>query len=193
MYSTFQCPKSHLDMWIWTFMMKTRDISKLVSKSQKLSPNLTYFPPFWMSLLFNCSNYIFVPRVAKRNPNTHSQRRIWKWREGRSWEAHCLRLGLWAALGSLVGLRTKSVVFSISVDTVIRSGLTPLVPGRKSSNTSCLVEFQQKLLGWQHPVLWALPQSFLPTFAALPRVWDTFHNIHSFSLVPCGQQASRPF
>lgn len=148
-------------MWIWTFMIKTRDISKIVRISQKVSPNLTNFLPFWMLLLFNCCNYIFVPRVAKRNPNTHSQRRIWKGREGRSWEAHCLWLGLWTALHSLVGLRAKSVIFSISVDTVIRSGLTPVVPGKKPSNMPCLVEFHQELLGWQPPVPWAL-KAFSP-------------------------------
>lgn len=37
------------------------------------------------------------------------------------------------------------------------------------------------LLGWQEPMLWTQAQSFQPTFAALPRVWDKFHNIHSSS------------
>lgn len=109
-----------------------------------------------MLLLFNCSDYIFVPRVAEKNPNTHSQRKIWKRREGRSWEAEKLR--------------------------------TSWVPGKKPSNMSCLAEFWQELLGWQQPVPQALPQSFQPTFATLPRVWDTFHSIHSFSEFLYGQQ-----
>lgn len=53
---------------------------------------------------------------------------------------------------------------------------------------SCFVEFWQELLGWQQPVPWALRQSFQLTFAALPRVWDTFHSIRSFSELPYGQQ-----
>lgn len=149
MYSTFQCPKSHLDMWIWTFMMKTRDISKIISKSQKLGPSLTYFPPFWMLLLFNCSDYIFVPRVAEKNPNTHSQRKIWKRREGRSWEAEN-PLGSWE--------ETFKHVLSCRVLTGT-AGLAAASASSPASKLSAHLCSSAKGLGYvsQHPFFFRIP------------------------------------
>lgn len=97
--------------------------------------------------------------------------------------------GLLDRLSSLLGLNLPC--FSISIDTVIGSGLTPRGSweGTCKYVLSCRVPTGVCYTGLAGPVLWAQPQSFQPTSAALPWGWDMFDNIHSFpkgSLWPAG-------